>query len=334
MRAFVARHRSLAVTTLSGIVVAALVTTAALVSGGYAAQADGPRRRRRLGLERHPAAARAGQHADLAAQLGRGGVEPHARRGAVGQTVLLVDQGSNAVGIVDPATAELGKTTPLPSRSPTIALAGDRAVVGSEATGQFWMMAVDQLPLFSAQVAPTVDLGSRVVSSVEPDGTMFAFSADASSVYRIDARRTTPSMRPRRSRPARAGRPRSRASGGRWAVLNASARTLSVAERTVPLPDWLGTDAVLQQPADSGSRFYVASRTGLVAVGPTGTVTTILRASLGAPAAPCSGGTAPTRPGPAAPPGRTATARAPAARSPGCRRGHPSSSGPTATTCS
>ena len=290
MRAFVARHRSLAVTTLSGIVVAALVTTAALVSGGYAAQ--------RMDLDDAAVWVSNGTQQ----LLGRANTQISRLNSVVaassrtldvvqsGQTVLLVDQGSNAVGIVDPATAELGKTTPLPSRSPTIALAGDRAVVGSEATGQFWMMAVDQLPLFSAQVAPTVDLGSRVVSSVEPDGTMFAFSADASSVYRIDAAQDD-AVDATTAVPSGTGRATQITSiGGRWAVLNASARTLSVAERTVPLPDWLGTDAVLQQPADSGSRFYVASRTGLVAVGPTGTVTTILRASLGAPAAPVQRG--------------------------------------------
>jgi hypothetical protein len=201
--------------------------------------------------------------------------------------VLLVDHGSNTVSVIDPATSEAGKGVPLPARNPGVHLVGDRVAVDSGGTGQVWLMSMDALRDFDTHAPPTVDLGGKIVTAVDPAGRFFAYSAGADAVYRIDAAQqdtiaATDSVRVSE----KSGAVELTAVNGNWALLDASTSDLFTAGGRVKLPAWLGSDAVLQQASDTGDRIYVAPSSGLVAVSMGGDVRTVLRGSFGAPAAP------------------------------------------------
>jgi streptogramin lyase len=121
--AWIAAHKSIAATAVSGTAVAALVTALAVVSGGYSAQH----------LQLNDAAVWVAS--DAKKSLGRANTEIDRLNSVVagtgealdvvqdGENVLLVDREANTVAVVDPAKAEAGKSVALPrgrrrSRSP------------------------------------------------------------------------------------------------------------------------------------------------------------------------------------------------------------------------
>jgi hypothetical protein len=275
------------ITAISGATVAAVIVTVAIVSGGYAAG--------RMQLND----AAVWVTSQTKQMLGRANTEIAQLNSVIPGTddsidvvqsdtgVLLVDHGSNTVGIVDQATSEVGKGVALPARSPAVSLVGDRVAVSSQTTGQVWLMPMNALRDFDTQSPPTIDLGGKIVAAADPSGRYFAYSAGAGSVYRIDAATQdaiadTDAVRV----PDKSDAVEISAVAGEWALLDRTASELFLPDRRVKLPGWLGSSAVIQQASDTGDLVYIASPSGLAAVSRNGNVRTVLRDSLGTPAAP------------------------------------------------
>ncbi|HWU48194.1 MAG TPA: Ig-like domain-containing protein [Humibacter sp.] len=288
IRSWLATHRGLALTVAAGLVLAVVVGTIAVASGGY------PEQRMTLGD------GAVWVSNDATQMVGRANTQIAALNTVVPGTsrsldveqsagsVLLVDHGSNTVSVVDPATAVAGKAIALPPRQPKVSIVAGRAVIESDGTGQVWTMPASGLSDFDATKTPTVDLGGRIVSSIDDDGVLFAYSPTAHTVSRLN---TVADDAVSRSDHVQPSGPVSSISitsvGGNWALLDSARGTLYTASGSIRLPSWLGTDTVVQQPASAGEQVYVASSTGMVAVPVTGgSVTTQRREPLGRPAQP------------------------------------------------
>ena len=175
IRAWLAAHKSLVATATSGTAVVALVTTLAVVSGGYTAQH----------LQLGDAAVWVAGDAKKA--LGRANTEIDRLNSVAagtgesldvvqnGRDVLMLDKEANTVAVVDPATSEAGKAVALPARDPRVDIAGDTVSLLSQATGQLWLTTVSQLSEFNAGSGSTMDLGGRTVAAMDPGGALFAY---------------------------------------------------------------------------------------------------------------------------------------------------------------
>ncbi len=266
---WLAGHKSVAATAVSGTAVAALVTTLAVVSGGYSAQH----------LQLDDAAVWVAS--DAKKSLGRANTEIDKLNSVVagtgesldvvqdGTDVLLIDREANTVAVVDPATAEAGKSVALPPRSPQVSLAGGHVALLSQATGQLWLTTVKQLETFNSGSAATVDLGGRAVSAMDPSGVLFAYQASTRTLVRADLNAAEPSTTTTAVATKGDGANVSlTAVGGHWALLDPDQRTLWVDGRAVDLSGFLaqGSEPVLQQPSSGGGAVWIASGSGLVRV--------------------------------------------------------------------
>ncbi len=290
IRSWLAAHKSLAATLASGTVVTALVATLAVVSGGYSAQH----------LQLGDAAVWVASDAKKA--LGRANTQIDQLNSVVsgtgeavdvvqdGENVLLVDREANTVAVVDPATAEAGKSVALPPRSPAISLAGDHVALLSQTTGQLWLTSVGQLDQFSSGSAPTMDLGGRAVAAMDPSGVLFAYQPGTRQLVRIDTNGDEPASTQQRIATRGDGANVQLTSvGGHWALLDPDERTLWLDGRSVSLAAFLGTgsDPLLQQPSAGGNAVWIGTTTGLVRVPLDGSAPTRPLSSVsGAPAAP------------------------------------------------
>lgn len=292
--AWIAAHKSLAATVVSGTTVAALVTTLAVVSGGYSAQ--------HLDL----GDASVWIASDARKSLGRANTEIDTLNSIVsgtgesldvaqsGENVLLVDREANTVAVVDPATAESGKSVALPPRSPQVLVAGSRVALLSQTTGQLWLTSADQLEQFNSGSAATMDLGGRAVAAMDPAGVLYAYEPGTRSVVRIDLGGEQPATTTTRV-PARGdgANVQVTAVGGSWAVFDPDERMLWLPDRAVDLSGLLteSASAVVQQPAAGGDAVWIASANGLLRVPLDGSAPTRpLTSASGAPTAPAEVG--------------------------------------------
>jgi hypothetical protein len=280
LRAWFRTHRSLAATATSGVVIAAVVAGAAVVSTGYTAQqvdlGDGTvwvsnAQQQALGranpeiLELNSVMPEVGENITLAQS---------------GGTVLVTDDDRFTLGIVDPATSTIADTVPLPPDDPQVLLAGQTVAVVARATGEIWFSPLDEVADFDAESTPTLNLGADVVASVDADGTLFAYSRSAGEVYRM-----TPGSSDdvQSADPLELGDdavPTITSVDGQWAVFDATASTLHLAGSDVPVAltsaDTAGSTVRLQEPSVSGDSVLIADGAGLVAVPLTGAEQTVL----------------------------------------------------------
>ena len=187
LRQWARGHLSLLITATSGVLVTALVATAALVSGGFTAQ------RMDLGD------ASVWVSNDDRQYVGRANTDVLELNSVVatngntneivqsGSTVLVVDRADARVDVVDAATSEITDSVPLPPDGPDLFLAGDNVIIYSQGTGQLWSLAIDELGTFDADREPTLNLGAGSVVSVNDAGLLFAFSPAKRQVYRVNA---------------------------------------------------------------------------------------------------------------------------------------------------
>jgi hypothetical protein len=273
LRKWLSTHRSVAVATLSGALIAALIITVAVVSTGYSAQklslddgsvwvANGTSqvigRANPQVLALNSVVTSAGSQIDVVQQ---------------GTTVLLFDRSNAKVDIVDPATSTVLDSVPLPPQDPELFIAGGNVVVGSGSTGQYWIVSLADLPHFDAQSQPTLSLGANTVASVTADGTLFVLSASAREVYRIDAAQADTVSQTWSALVDATHTGLSITSvGGQWAVLDSANRRLYTAGAITDLSPRVraGASVALQQPSDSGSGVLVSYSGGLLNVPFTG----------------------------------------------------------------
>ncbi|MGN6428320.1 MAG: Ig-like domain-containing protein [Leifsonia sp.] len=268
-RSWLLAHKSLAATFVSGTAVAALVTTLAVVSGGYSAQH----------LQLNDSSVWVAS--DAKKSLGRANTEIAKLNSVVagtgealdvvqdGENVLLIDKEANTVAVVDPATAEAGKSVALPPRSPQVFVAGNQVAMLSRTTGQLWLTTVDQLDQFNSGSAPTIDLGGRAVAAMDPSGVLFAYQPGTRSLVRVDLTGEQPASTTEKV-PTRGDGANVQLTsiGGHWALFDPDERTLWSASGSTALGSFLpqGSAGVLQESSAGGSAAWVASATGLVRV--------------------------------------------------------------------
>ncbi|WP_426624120.1 Ig-like domain-containing protein [Leifsonia sp. McL0607] len=290
IRSWLLAHKSIAATALSGTVVAALVTTLAVVSGGYSAQH----------LQLNDAAVWVASDAKKA--LGRANTQIDSLNSIVtgtgealdvvqdGENVLLLDKEANTAAVVDPATAEAGKSVALPPRSPQVAVSGNHVAMLSQTTGQLWLTSIDQLEQFNSGSAATMDLGGRSVAAMDPSGVLFVYQPVARNMVRIDLGGEQPASSTEKVASRGDGtHVQVTSAGGRWVLFDPDQKTLWTSDGAVSLSGVLGddTDAMLQAPSSDGSAVWIATSSGLVRVPLDGTAPVrLLGAVSGAPAAP------------------------------------------------
>ncbi len=290
IRRWLAAHRSLFVTTLSGTVVVAVIATVAIVSGGYTAQ--------RLDLgdaavwvtnESRQVVGRANTAVfELNTVVEAGS----ARLDVVqqGATVLVLDRGNNSVDILDPATAKVAESVALPPKEPEIHLAGDRAVIVSN--GDIWNVAADRLSTFDSMAEPALSLGAGSLVTMDTSGVTYAFTPATGSLSRLDPHGSDAVLS---TVTVAGGRQEDSYQlttvAGQWALFNASTRHLFLADVDVDLSGNIptGDGILLQEPSVRGDQVLIAHRGGLEAVDLAGgTTSTVVSGRAGAPVAPAS----------------------------------------------
>ena len=263
--AWASRRRSAVATGVSTVVVVALVTTVAVVSSGYEAQ--------RLDLDDGTAWVANGSRS----AVGRVNPDVGELNAAVrstgtdlavvqsGQEVLLVDRTDATVGLVDPATATVDETVPLPPEQPEVLLAGDRTVVVSGGTGELWTWPTTDLAAFSAEADADLSLGADLVASASPSGAVTTFSAETGEVSLI-ADAADASVDSTVDTGLAGGDEHQVTSvGSHWAVLDVTSGELVLDGDPVTLPvDASG--GALQQAADDGDAVLLATTEGLLSV--------------------------------------------------------------------
>ncbi|MBD8659253.1 tandem-95 repeat protein [Frigoribacterium sp. CFBP 8754] len=260
------RRRSAVATGLSSVLIAAVVAGVAVVSTGYEAQ--------RLDLDDGTVWVANGARS----AVGRANADVRELNAAVrttgtdlaiaqsGQDVLLVDRTAATVGVVDPATATLGDTVPLPPESPEVAIAGDRALIVSQGTGELWSQPLDSLASFSSDVDADLSLGADVVTSVSPAGVTTVFSAETAVVTRIDSPDDLVVSSTATTTLTGDGPFQVTSVGGRSAVLDLATGELVVDGALVDLGADVEGGLALQQAADDGDGVLVATSSSLLRV--------------------------------------------------------------------
>ncbi|MGO4689295.1 Ig-like domain-containing protein [Glaciibacter sp. 2TAF33] len=292
IRRWVTAHRSVVATATSGTVIAALIATIAVVSGGYTAQ--------RLDLgdaavwvtnQQRQVVGRANTAVhELNTVVGAGGSNIDLVQD--GANVLVVDRGNSSLGIMDPATAKITENVPLPPESPAVYLGPNRAVIASN--GDMWSLPVDQLPSFDSLAKPALSLGTGSVSSMDASGVYYSFSPATGDLSRVD---TATGDAVVSTTTVKAGAPddtyQLTSVAGRWALLNRSSSHLFLAGSNIGLSGLIGDEstAVLQGADTAGDRVLIAHRGGLVAVPVSGgTARELVTGRAGVPAAPTTVG--------------------------------------------
>ena len=273
-RRWILAHKSLVATATSGLLVAALVATVAVVSSGYSAQR----------LDLGDASVWVANSAE--SFVGRANTEVFELNSVVesegddidvvqsGATVLLLDRSDATLGIVDPARSVVADSVALPPEAPEVFLAGDNVVLHAAGTGGLWIVPLADLPDFDAGAEPVLSLGAGSVVSVDEEGLLFAFSPEERKVYRVDAASST-TVDEAAGTTLGGGTEGADAYaitsvGGRWAVLDTADSRLELSGRVIDLGDDGGTEVespVLQQAAATGDAVLVGHAAGLLSVG-------------------------------------------------------------------
>ncbi|WP_349898478.1 Ig-like domain-containing protein [Parafrigoribacterium soli] len=269
-RRWLSTRTSLLVTVVSAVIVGVLVVAVAIVSNGYTAQ--------HLDLNDGSVWVSNGakqvigrantQVLELNTVVASTGVELNVVQDD--SAVLLVDESDSKVDIVDPATSKVTDSVPLPSGKPEVFLAHGQVVIHSRATGELWIMPFGSLPKFDAESQPTLSLGTDSVVSMTPEGVLYAYSAEAAQVYRVDVSQSD-AVTQTTAVPG-FGNARSVMSitsvADTWALLDATSRKLLVGGRTVDLTRFIRSDTApaLQHAAAAGNAVLIANRDGLISV--------------------------------------------------------------------
>lgn len=285
-----AAHKSLVATVASSVVVAALVATLAVTSGGYTAQrmdlTDGSvwvanQSREAIGrantevLELNSTVSAVGQDAEIVQS---------------GADVYVVDRSKGTLEIVDPATSTVTKTVALPPERPRVMLGADHVAIHSAKIGNLWVLPVAGLPDFTAASEPSLRLGADSVVSMDADGTIFSYARSTGDLSRVDVADPDRIAATQRLPPGDSRSNYTIASvHGQWALLDQTSRTLQVPGHTVDLSSMITATEppVLQPPSVTGTAVYVAHRNGLIEVSlDSGEATELVADIDGSPAKP------------------------------------------------
>ncbi len=262
-------NRSLVISATSGVVVAALVAAAAIVSTGYTAQ--------RLDLgdgavwvanSQQQAIGRANTEVlELNSVIAVTGDEIEVLQG--GSTVLMVNRSENKVDIVDPASSQVTDSVALPPNQPEVFLAGTRVAIFEQGTGELWILDANDLANFDAALEPSLSLGIGSVVSMDPNGLLFAYAPSTGQVYRVNAAASDVVDSSYALSVVGSATNLSISSvAGHWAVLDTRTQLVHVDGREVDLAPLLGdaSGAVVQWASSSGNQVLVGFSGGIIGI--------------------------------------------------------------------
>ncbi|GHD42307.1 fibronectin type III domain-containing protein [Mycetocola manganoxydans] len=261
-RQWLRSRRSLIATLTSGTAICALIAGVAVVSTGYRAQqldlGDGAvwvvnNAREAVGRANT-------QVFELNAGIPAGSDQLDVVQ--EGETVLVVDRAQSTLSIVDPATADVVESVPLPSGLSDVQLAGDRVTVNAD--GDIWLVPVDELETFDAESEPALSFGPGSIVSAAPSGDVFAFSPEAGEIYRVAHGQDTVSSTTQVSVDADARGFQLTSVGTDPVLLDGVSNRLIVNGVGVDLGD--AEDALLPQPSASGAAVLVGANGRLLSV--------------------------------------------------------------------
>ena len=268
LRAWLAAHRSAAATAVSGAVVTALIATVAIVSGGYDAQrfdlgdgsvwvANGSKQV--IGRANTQVLA-------LDTVVGTDGTELSLVQSDAG--LFVFDLTDNKVDVVDPATATVTASAPLPPRTTDVQIAGNNLVIHSAPSGGVWITPIIDLATFDSAAEPSFSLGTDSLVSVTPAGRLFLFSPTAGEIYEVDATADDAVID---TTAVTLGEPGGSialtAVGDRPVLLDVDSKSLLLGGRTVELAEALGEGtAALQMPSAGSGDVLIASQGVMLSV--------------------------------------------------------------------
>jgi large repetitive protein len=288
LRSWFLANRSLVITAASTLVVAVVVATVAIVSTGYAAQ--------QLNLNDSSVwVANGSQQAigranttvkQLNSVVGATGTDLDVLQR--GTTVLLVDNANSKLEIVDPATSAVTQSVPLPPGQPEVFLSNANVVIVARSTGQVWITPIADVATFDSQVAPTLSLGTGVVSSMDDAGTMFFYSPNAKLVERIEPDDSDAVVSTSKLSLSPKDTVSITSVADQWAVLDSTSHRLYFAARSVSLRGTVAaTEPAIQEASSTGDQLLVAGAGGLVSYSlDGGTSRTLTTSKTGTPAQP------------------------------------------------
>ncbi|MET4639132.1 Ig-like domain-containing protein [Mycetocola sp. 2940] len=200
-----------------------------------------------------------------------------------GETVLLLNAGRSSLDIIDPATASIVESVPLPPGTTDVHLADGRVTVLAD--GDVWLVPVDDLPTFDAEADPTLSFGPGAIGSVAPTGALFVFSPDAAELYRVAAGEDTVGATTRVDVGDDADEFQLTSIGSDPVLLDVDGNRLIVRGDTVDLGAAAG--AVLPRPSATGSAVLLGIDGGLLSVPMSGgEPTEVVTGTSGAPVRP------------------------------------------------
>jgi len=278
------RRRPLVISVVAGVAIASVVVTAAVVSDGYKAQ--------RMDLDDGSVWVANGSQQVIGRantqvmQLDTVVASTSSSLQLIGQSgpVLMHDIGNSTIEIIDPATASVDNTVPVPPDGTQIFTTGSSvsdgvAAIVSGASGEVWIVPLAQLDTFDAQSEADLVFGPDTVATMDGDGTFFAYSPETAELSRVEAAQGAVVSQTYSIDDANPEDDFAVTSvGGRWLVFDITTRTLHGEGWSTELGSIVpsGSTPVLQRPtsaADGGrggtDRVHIAFAGGLVRV-PTG----------------------------------------------------------------
>ncbi|MFB7891667.1 Ig-like domain-containing protein [Microbacterium sp. NPDC056044] len=205
-----------------------------------------------------------------------------------GSTVLLVDDSSSSVSVIDPAMVALSGAAGVPGDA-DVTLGGDTVAILDRASGDLWVVPSASVGSFQIEgTDPTANVGRGADVAVGLDGVVYAASPETSELVTI---RVGADGAP--EEPSRTGLPdigddaelSVTVVGDKPAVLDTATGTVIVDGRATEVDG--GRDAVLQQPSAASDAVSLSTASAFVRVPFDGSEPTTVRAgSDGAPAAP------------------------------------------------
>ncbi|MDM7890373.1 Ig-like domain-containing protein [Curtobacterium caseinilyticum] len=279
IRAFLAKHRSAAVSVGASVLVGAVVATAAVVSTGYHTQ--------RVDLGDGTVWVPSAEYGALG-RANTGVLELNTAVEAPsddlsvlqrGADVYSVDGTKGTVAKVDVANATVGDAVTLPAGSPRVFFAGDTAVIGNGDTGELWATPAGDLADFDASTKADLTLGADAVFDAS-DRHVAVYSPRTGRAALVDVGTGLTVERRWDVRFDRSHDFQVASFGDHVAVLDRTSGELAVDGRKTDLGDRVGAAPALQRSSDSTSAVVVAGTAGLVRVSASGQVDrTLLRVS-------------------------------------------------------
>ncbi len=281
------RRRSAWLSAVSGTLIAAVVSTVAILYDGFEAQrADLNDGALWVTSGERQAVARANvQIGALDALVETEGADLHVRHH--GADVVVIDQQNASADVLDVARAQIDYSVPLPPTDADVQFVGETVVVHTSVTGELWTVPWVLFDDFDTTRAAPLSFGpgSRVAAT-EMFGVLVA-APSTGEIHRLAPDRLDRVAETWEVPTTDASEIELTIAAGTWWAYEPETRTLWRDGEPIDLSAVVGEgDVALAQPSDTATELVVATSSGAVAVSATGELRTIVSDRAGAPVAP------------------------------------------------